>query len=211
MTNKENLQKELLEKVKPGVKASDLKKLKRSKSADDIPASPTSNIPLKKSHSHLEIPLANQPSLSQQVQQLKQNLLFTQNTADNYLQSLQVAQAQIIQLQEQLKTKTTKSQSSQTVGNEQEKINQLEQQILQLRLDKIKEFADYYQKKQDLETELEENINEGISEIQRLENKLLATNKKKLALQSQLSQSEIKYAQLKLKSLDNQEPTTFDY
>jgi uncharacterized phage infection (PIP) family protein YhgE len=33
---KQELQKELLEKVKPGVKASDIKKLKRSKSADDI-------------------------------------------------------------------------------------------------------------------------------------------------------------------------------
>ena len=39
---KEQLQKELKEKIKPGVKASDLKKLKRSKSADDIPATPPS-------------------------------------------------------------------------------------------------------------------------------------------------------------------------
>src|ERR1043165_1487743 len=34
---KPDLQKELLEKVKPGTKPSDLKKLKRSKSAGDIP------------------------------------------------------------------------------------------------------------------------------------------------------------------------------
>ena len=38
---KENLQKELLEKVKPGTKPSDLKKLKRSKSLGDIPTPPT--------------------------------------------------------------------------------------------------------------------------------------------------------------------------
>jgi hypothetical protein len=37
---KQDLQKELLEKVKPGTKPSDLRKLKRSKSADDIPNSP---------------------------------------------------------------------------------------------------------------------------------------------------------------------------
>ncbi|CAG8455315.1 12943_t:CDS:1 [Ambispora gerdemannii] len=174
---KEQLQKELKEKIKPGIKASDLKKLKRSKSADDISTSPTSNIPLKKSHSHLEIPLPTQPSLSQQVKQLKQNLLFTQNTADNYLQSLQVAQAK----------------------------------ILQLRFDKIKEFGDYYQKKQDLETELEENINEGISEIQRLENKLLVTNKKKLELAHKLSQVQGKNAQLELQMINNHEPSTFNY
>src|SRR4051812_14349525 len=108
-------QKELQEKVKEGIKPSDLKKLKRSKSADDIPTSSTPNPPLKKSHSQLEIPLPNKPSLSQQVKQLKQDLLFTQNTASNYLTSLSVAQAQIIQLQEQLKTKPTKNQSSQTV------------------------------------------------------------------------------------------------
>ena len=39
---KENLQKELKEKVKEGIKPSDLKKLKRSKSADDIPSAPPS-------------------------------------------------------------------------------------------------------------------------------------------------------------------------
>src|SRR5579871_1860789 len=37
---KQDLQKELKEKVKEGVKPSDLKKLKRSKSADDIPTAP---------------------------------------------------------------------------------------------------------------------------------------------------------------------------
>src|SRR5436305_15264577 len=93
-------QKELQEKVKAGVKPSDLKKLKRSKSADDIPSSLTPpNPPLKKSHSQLEIPLANQPSKDQIIKQLKQDLLFTQNTAANYLQSLQASQAKITQLQ----------------------------------------------------------------------------------------------------------------
>jgi len=53
---KQDLQKELQEKVKEGVKPSDIKRLKRSKSADDIP-NPPPNPPLKKSHSQLEIPL----------------------------------------------------------------------------------------------------------------------------------------------------------
>jgi len=47
---KDQFQQELNQKVKPGVKPSDLKKLKRSKSADDIPATPTS-VPLSKSKS----------------------------------------------------------------------------------------------------------------------------------------------------------------
>src|SRR3954454_1924937 len=48
---KQDLQKELLEKVKPGTKPSHLKKLKRSKSADDIPTTPSS-LPLAKSQSN---------------------------------------------------------------------------------------------------------------------------------------------------------------
>src|SRR5918912_1068151 len=50
---KQDLQKEILAKVKPGTKPSDLKKLKRSKSADDIPQAPPSpgSVPLSKSQS----------------------------------------------------------------------------------------------------------------------------------------------------------------
>jgi septal ring factor EnvC (AmiA/AmiB activator) len=50
---KANLQKELKEKVKPGVKPSDIRKLKRSKSADDIPsASPLPHsVPVSRSKS----------------------------------------------------------------------------------------------------------------------------------------------------------------
>src|SRR6266513_6027812 len=147
MTNKDNLQKEIKEKVKAGVKPSDLKKLKRSKSADDIPTSLTPPTPpLKKSHSQLEIPISNQPSKDQIIKQLKQDLLFTQNTAANYLQSLSAAQAQLTQLQEQIKENPTELKT---------KITQLEDKVLELRLDKIKEFGEYYETKQELETELE--------------------------------------------------------
>src|SRR5437016_1474702 len=75
-------------------------------------------------------------------------------------------------------------------------MKELEDYILQLRLDKIKEFGEYYETKQELETELELNINAGIKEIQRLEKKLLTVNKKKLELQSQLGQAHSKHAQL---------------
>src|SRR6266498_898854 len=56
---KQELQKEIKEKVQPGVKPSDLKKLKRSKSDSDIPNSnipvpppPPQSIPLTKSQSN---------------------------------------------------------------------------------------------------------------------------------------------------------------
>src|SRR5437660_12496817 len=97
---KEQLQKELKEKIRPGVKASDLKKLKRSKSADDIPKVPAS-VPLKKSQSHLEIPL--RPSSKEQVIQLQDQVKFHAETAANYLKSLQTSQAQVSKLETELK------------------------------------------------------------------------------------------------------------
>src|SRR5207248_3249219 len=145
---KDQLQAELKAKVKEGIKPSDLKKLKRSKSLDDLPSTPP-NPPLKKSHSQLELPLPTQPSKDQIIKQLKQDLLFTQNTANNYLQSLATAQSQITQLQEQIKENPTELKT---------KIKELEDKILQLRLDKIKEFSDYLEQKKELETELELNI-----------------------------------------------------
>src|SRR5437764_2859587 len=202
LMTKDQLAAELKAKVKAGVKPSDLKKLKRSKSADDIPSTPP-NPPLKKSHSQLEIPLPNQPSKDQIIKQLKHDLLFTQNTANNYLQSLQSAQAQITQLQEQIKENPTELKI---------KITQLEDYILQLRLDKIKEFGEYYETKQELETELEENISLAVKEIVKLKDQLKTANKKKLELQSKLGQASSKNAQLELKLIDelSNEPT-FNY
>ena len=48
---KPDFQKELKDKVKPGVKPSDLKRLKRSKSADDIAFTPPTSIPVSRSKS----------------------------------------------------------------------------------------------------------------------------------------------------------------
>ena len=80
---KQELQKELKEKVRAGVKPSDLRKLKRSKSADDIPASA--------------------PSQEQQISQLQEQVKFHAETAQNYLQSLQSSQAKINELEGKLK------------------------------------------------------------------------------------------------------------
>jgi len=157
---KNQLQAELKAKVKPGLKPSHLRK---SKSADNLPTPPCPT-PLKKSHSQLEIPLT-QPTPQQQISQLQDQLKFHTQTSQNYLKSLQLAQAQISELEEKLKN-----------------LPQLEQQVLELRVEKIKEFGDYYEQKKALAIELAENIEAGTSEINRLETKLLTTQKKKLEL-----------------------------
>src|SRR5687767_15896932 len=100
---KQDLQKELKKRVIPGVKPSDLKKLKRSKSADDIPKAPTS-VPVKKSQSQLEIPLT-QPSPEKTLTELQAQIRFHTQTAANYLKSLQISQAKVSELEEQLKHK----------------------------------------------------------------------------------------------------------
>ena len=85
MTKSAEFQKELKEKIKPGVKASDLKKLKRSKSAGDIPKAPTS------------------PALK--IKQLEDQVKFHAETAANYLKSLQTSQAKVSELETQLKVR----------------------------------------------------------------------------------------------------------
>src|SRR5947208_3511601 len=97
---KQALQKELTEKVKAGIKPS---QLKRSKSLADIPAAPPlPNIPLKRTHS--QPPSLQQPDLTQQIEQLKQELAFSQQTSQNYLTNLQKATAELDQKEQQLET-----------------------------------------------------------------------------------------------------------
>src|SRR5688572_14096963 len=73
--------------------------LKRSLSTGDIPSVPAST-PLKKSQSQQE----TSPSLSpnQEITQLQDQIKFHSQTSQNYLQSLQAAQAKITELEEEL-------------------------------------------------------------------------------------------------------------
>src|SRR3954454_23742408 len=97
-----DFQKELLENVTEGVKPSTIKKLKRSKSVDDVASPSSPNIPLKKSQSQLEITL-NQPSSQEQITNLKEQVKFHAETAQNYLQSLSTSQAKVSELEGKLK------------------------------------------------------------------------------------------------------------
>lgn len=172
--------------------------LKRSKSTGDIPVSPTST-PLKKSHSQPEMPQPLSPN--QEITQLQAQIKFHAQTSQNYLKNLQLAQAKITELEEQL----TIHQQAHT---------ELEEQYFAARLKNLQDFGEYYEEKQALKNELEENIQEGIQEIQKLENKLLALNKKKLQMQQQLNQAELKNTQLELKAIDREQPAiplTFNF
>jgi chromosome segregation ATPase len=206
LMTKDQLQAELKKKVQPGIKPSHLRK---SKSLSAIPATPPlPNTPLQKSKSQLEIP-TQQPTPEQQITQLQDQIKFHAQTAQNYLQSLQLAQAKISELEAELQAKETFIDAPEENPAElKEKISQLEEQILQLRLDKIKEFADYLEKKKVLENELTENITAGTAELERLETKLVTTNKKKLELAHKLGTAESKNAQLELQLLANQEPSS---
>src|SRR5947209_1871223 len=167
------------------------KELKRSKSTDDIVSSPTPSLPLQKSKSQLEIPLSQQPNKDQQIISLQDELTTERQRVGSLREDL---------ANEQEKSKKFKASNEKLVV----KVSELEDQILQLRLDKIKEFGDYLEKKQELTQELEENIIQGTKEIERLEKKLIATNKKKLELAQKLGTSESKQAQLELQLINSE-------
>src|SRR6185369_7733060 len=114
---KTKLQQELKEKVKPGIKPS---QLKRSKSAETLPLPPTP--PLTKSKSAETLPLP-QPSLSDQIKQLKQELVFSQTTASNYLTNLRQVTAELDNIKETANVKIEKA--NERVKKYQAKVSEL--------------------------------------------------------------------------------------
>jgi hypothetical protein len=124
---KPDFQKELKEKVKLGVKPSDLKKLKRSKSEGDIPKTPTS-VPVKKSQSQSEIPLT-QPSPEKTITQLQEQVKFHAETAANYLKSLQTSQAKVSELETQLKNNPPSQLLQDQLKEKQSQIESLRKQL----------------------------------------------------------------------------------
>ncbi|CAJ0638094.1 2683_t:CDS:2 [Entrophospora sp. SA101] len=143
--------------------------LKRSKSTGDIsPTPPLPNIPLKKSPSQPETSQTLSPE--QEISQLQEQIKFHAQTSQNYLQSLQAAQAKITELEEELQAKEAFVDASEENPAElKAQIANLEQQILELRLKNLKDFGEYYEEKKALKGELEENIDEGVQEIRRKE------------------------------------------
>src|SRR5438874_1808780 len=166
--------------------------LKRSKSTGDIPPAPS--LPaLQKSKSSEDI-LPEPSELKQQISSLQDELTLERKRVSSLREDLAANQTK-------LKAKTK------TIQELQDQISQLQDQILQLRLKNLQDFGEYYEAKQALQGELEENISQGTKEIERLEKQLLALNKKKLTLQRQLQQAELKNTRLELKAIEENQAT----
>jgi len=159
--------------------------LKRSKSTGDIPPAPP--LPaLQKSKSSEDI-LPEPSVLKQQISSLQDELTLERKRVSSLREDLAANQTKL-----KAKTKT---------------IQELQDQSLELRLKNLQDFGEYYEAKQALQGELEENIQAGTKEIERLEKQLLALNKKKLTLQSQLQQSELKNTHWELKAIGENQAT----
>ena len=146
---KKDLQKELLEKVKPGTKPSDIRKLKRSKSADDLPnPSPsrlseleTENTELKK-----ELELASQ-TVSELTKLAQKSSLFQEQ--------LKEKQKEVENLRGKLETKS--SELSQTQ-------RELDNSLL-ARRQALKQFGIVHEKLKQVKKELDENVEQGSEEL----------------------------------------------
>ena len=134
MTNPE-LQQELKEKVKEGVKPSDLKKLKRSKSADDInPNPPTQLLQDQLSEKQKEV-----EKLREQLETKSSELVQVQTELDNSLQARHEAVKQFSQIYDKLQLikqelNENVDYASDELLNQDETISQLREQKQQAKL-----------------------------------------------------------------------------
>lgn len=171
MTKNPEFQQELNERIKPGVKASDLKKLKRSKSADDLNTSSLT-----------------QPVSNQSAQQLQEQLTAAQEKLSNLQTSLgnqdpsllRKAREELINLYQRLQTlfpDQTEAKPSELLELLITKQNELTDHILELRLENIQDFGKYREKLKEIEQELDQAAE-----------KLVNTDQKKINLQVQNKQ-----------------------
>jgi chromosome segregation ATPase len=172
---KEQLKQELLNKIKPGVKASDLKKLKKSKSVGDLP------------HPTLTRTRANSSAVSNLELQLeikKREVVEKEEQITIYSEQLKEKQSEIESLRQQLETKTAE-------------LKETKQQLddsLQARVAAVKVFGQEHEKRTKAEQELNQTIDEASDE-------LIAGDKEVSSLRSKLftAQQQINNLQRELK------------
>jgi hypothetical protein len=118
---KTDLQKELLAKIKPGTKPSDLKKpsqkpLKKSVSPSPIVQDSQKTADFKSDEgysSEEEKNIPTPPPLpTTKIKQLEKDIKYWSTTANNHLKNLQLAQARISLLEEQLSQAKTKDKKT---------------------------------------------------------------------------------------------------
>ena len=172
---KQQLQQELKDKVKPGVKPSDLRKLRRSKSADDIPSTPPTSIPVSRSKSNQpfqdpKYPYTTLISQQEELDKLKKET-ETKSTTISLLRKKNE------ELEQQLKTNPPTQLLQDQLSEKQQEIESLKEQLetkptlpeldnsLMARHQNLKAWFSQYQKTKQLDQALVENIDEASSEL----------------------------------------------
>jgi chromosome segregation ATPase len=150
---KEQYQKELLEKVKPGVKPSDLRKLKKSKSADDLPEpSPSRLSELETKNQELEKQLT---LTSQALDELTKIAQGNVPPASLLKEQLTEKQKEVENLREKLETTNLKlTLTTAELDNS-----------LFARAEATKQFGKVYAKLQQIKQELNENVDQASDEL----------------------------------------------
>jgi predicted RNase H-like nuclease (RuvC/YqgF family) len=137
MTKKEDLQQELLEKVKLGTKPSDIKKLKRSKSADDIttipnpPPPPNNNPPTHLLQDQLNQKQKLVEDLRKQLETKNTELTQTKQSLDNSLFARIEAVKQFGQVYDKLQQ--VKKELDETIEEASTEITSSDDKVSQLR------------------------------------------------------------------------------
>ena len=162
---KEQLQQELKEKLKAGVKPSHLKK---SKSLSDLPTQPKDNSPKRKS---LEIPTPPK-SLKVQLTEAQDQISILElklETCQRELTELNSLTAENIHLKEQAKIKQQQMESlRKTLEETNSKLTQTQQELdksLQARHQGLKDFGSEYAKRKQAQQELTSTVKESAEEL----------------------------------------------
>ena len=172
---KQALQQELLEKVKPGTKPSQLKK---SKSLNDLPSQPKNNSPKRKS---LEV-LPTSPSLKTQLEKAHDQISILELKLETQQRELDEKAL----AEKELKTKLTQTQTALDKS-------------LEARQQNLKVFGKEHEKRQAVETELEETITQSAEELTQqdqaltnLRTQLFKANQQVTSLQQELNLMKIR-------------------
>jgi len=149
MMTKQDLQKELLEKLRPGVKASDIKKLKRSKSAGDIPSAP--------------------PSPTTQIKQLEDKISVLELIVETKDRELTEKDGTVVIYSDQLNQKQKGIENlRQSLDQKTAELKKTKQELdnsLFARVEAVKQFGKIHEKLKQIKQELNENVEQASEEL----------------------------------------------
>ena len=164
---KTQLQQELLEKVKPGTKPSHLKKLKKSKSASDLPdPSSTRLSELETENAELKKELEQTSSALSELTKLKSNppTQLLQDQLSEKQKEIELLRQQREDSAKQIESLRETSQSLRQQLENQLNPTELDNSLI-ARHKNLKDWFTQYQKNQELDAELTHNIDEVSNEL----------------------------------------------